>query len=312
VVTQARIVIDNNVILDGEGNLTVDGNEEHGVFTVREGVTTQLRRLTVSGGVGFAIESYGMLSLTSVTVSGRGTCRVKAGAICWAGAIMNGTAGGTLTLTNSTVTGDGVGILNTATLTLTNSTVAGDSDGIFNAGGTLTLTNSLVDGGCYLEGPDNTSNGYNIESPGDTCGFDQLTDQVNVSADDLKLGPLQDNGGSTMTHALLPGSVAIDVIPEAECLDADGEPLTTDQRGQPRPVGATCDVGSFEVQPPPAESCLQSGGTVSTGLCCQAVEFFPNTCTTGACGCAPDASHEVDVCICPTNTCFDGESCVAQ
>jgi hypothetical protein len=52
----------------------------------------------------------------------------------------------------------------------------------------------------------------------------------------------------------LPGSVAIDWIPEAMCLDADGEPLMTDQRGLPRPVAILgpepkCDVGAFEVQP---------------------------------------------------------------
>ena len=76
---------------------------------------------------------------------------------------------------------------------------------------------------------------------------------MSVPAPLLNLGPLGDNGGPTMTHALLPGSVAIDVIPETECLDADGEPLTTDQRGEPRPEtgGTMCDVGSFEVQPVP-------------------------------------------------------------
>ncbi|MBW2192042.1 MAG: calcium-binding protein, partial [Deltaproteobacteria bacterium] len=88
-----------------------------------------------------------------------------------------------------------------------------------------------------------TSTGYTIESPGDTCGFDQPTDQVNVSADDLKLGPLQDNGGPTMTHALGAGSVSIDAIPGPDC-EADA-----DQRGEPRPGGTMCDVGSFEVQP---------------------------------------------------------------
>jgi len=79
------------------------------------------------------------------------------------------------------------------------------------------------------------SGGYNIESPGDTCGFDQATDQVNVSAEDLNLGRLQHNGGPTETHALGESSVAIDVIPESACVDADGQPLTTDQRGEPRP-----------------------------------------------------------------------------
>ncbi len=50
VVTEAEIVIDNDVELDGEGNLTVDGNEDHGVFFVAEGVTAGLRGVTVTGG----------------------------------------------------------------------------------------------------------------------------------------------------------------------------------------------------------------------------------------------------------------------
>jgi hypothetical protein len=98
------------------------------------------------------------------------------------------------------------------------------------------------------------SGGHNIESPGDTCGFDQPTDQVNVSTEDLNLGPLADNGGPTMTHALLTEpapSVAIDWILAENCVDADGQPLTTDQRGEPRPEtgGTMCDIGAFEVQP---------------------------------------------------------------
>ena len=46
-----------------------------------------------------------------------------------------------------------------------------------------------------------------------------------------------------MTHALGAGSVSIDTIPGADC-EAD-----TDQRGEPRPGGAMCDVGAFELQP---------------------------------------------------------------
>jgi hypothetical protein len=107
-----------------------------------------------------------------------------------------------------------------------------------------TLVNSLVDGSC--EGDAITSVGYNIESPGDTCGFDPNgTDQFDVSAEELNLGELADNGGPTMTHALGAGSVAIDVIPIDDC------EVTEDQRGQPRPEtgGTMCDVGAFEVQP---------------------------------------------------------------
>ena len=87
--------------------------------------------------------------------------------------------------------------------------------------------------------------GYNIESPGDTCGFDQGTDLVNITEGQLDLEPLADNDGSTMTHALSIDSVALDRIPEVDC------EVETDQRGQPRPEtdGTMCDVGSFERQP---------------------------------------------------------------
>ncbi len=56
---------------------------------------------------------------------------------------------------------------------------------------------------------------------------------------DPKLGPLADNGGPTLTMALLPGSPAI---------DAGNTSLapTTDQRGFPRPAGLAADIGAFE------------------------------------------------------------------
>ncbi len=114
----------------------------------------------------------------------------------------------------------------------------------------LTLVkNTLIEGDCADTPLD--SNGYNIESPGDTCGFDQQGDRASVAEVELNLGPLQDNDGPTETHALESESVAIDKIPEEACVDAAGEPLTTDQRGQPRPEpgGSMCDVGAFEAQP---------------------------------------------------------------
>lgn len=122
---------------------------------------------------------------------------------------------------------------------------AASHGGAIESFGTLTLSNSVVDGDCTSGGGPGASivsRGYNIESEGDTRGFDQPTDQVNVVADNLALGPLQDNGGPTETHALGEGSVAIDVAQEAECQ------IETDQRGLPR--DSTCDVGAFEVQAP--------------------------------------------------------------
>jgi hypothetical protein len=111
-------------------------------------------------------------------------------------------------------------------------------------GGTITVANSLIDADCYMEDRAVViSGGYNIETPGNTCGFDAEGDRFDVTEEELNLGPLADNGGPTMTHALLPGSVAIDVIPADMC------EVNEDQRGKPRPGGAMCDVGAFEVQP---------------------------------------------------------------
>lgn len=56
---------------------------------------------------------------------------------------------------------------------------------------------------------------------------------------DPKLGPLADNGGPTLTMALLPGSPAIDA---GNTSVAPG----TDQRGFPRPAGLAADIGAFE------------------------------------------------------------------
>ena len=72
------------------------------------------------------------------------------------------------------------------------------------------------------------------------------------------LGPLQDNGGPTFTHALLPGSPAINA----------GDPSFTpppfyDQRGPgfDRVVNGRIDIGSFEVQgPTPTPTPTPCGG----------------------------------------------------
>jgi hypothetical protein len=60
------------------------------------------------------------------------------------------------------------------------------------------------------------------------------------------IGPLADNGGPTLTVALLPGSDAIDAAdPVQGCVNFNSV-LLTDQRGAPRVAGAWCDVGAYE------------------------------------------------------------------
>ena len=64
------------------------------------------------------------------------------------------------------------------------------------------------------------------------------------------LGPLANNGGPTLTHALLPGSPAINAGDPAAMAGLDGIPLY-DQRGEgfDRVAGGRIDIGAFEVQP---------------------------------------------------------------
>ncbi|GAB4577594.1 MAG: hypothetical protein Fur0022_03250 [Anaerolineales bacterium] len=76
-----------------------------------------------------------------------------------------------------------------------------------------------------------------------TCQFDQPTDiSTGQALFDSVLGPLQANGGTTLTHALLPGSAAIDA---GHC---SGLSIADDQRNVPRPQGQACDIGSFEYE----------------------------------------------------------------
>lgn len=215
---------------------------------------------------GGGIYSGGVLKLVNSTVSENVSRTWGGGMVVGEGTIINSTVSGN-TAMDENPTGGG-GILHgegEGPLTIINSTVSSNvadqgGSAITTFGGRLTWGNSLIDGDCSLDPPEEVpgervSLGHNIESPGNTCGFDtNKGDLFDVTPEQLNLGPLADNGGPTMAHALLTDpivSVAINRIPEAECVDAEGVPLTTDQRGEPRPDtgGTMCDVGAFERQP---------------------------------------------------------------
>jgi hypothetical protein len=81
----------------------------------------------------------------------------------------------------------------------------------------------------------------------DTTGITILPGSAhNIFHADPLLGPLADNGGPTQTHALLPGSPALDH-------GANPDELAFDQRGAgfARLSGAGVDIGAFELQLPP-------------------------------------------------------------
>ncbi|MFO0907148.1 MAG: choice-of-anchor Q domain-containing protein [Isosphaeraceae bacterium] len=219
---------------------------------------------------GGAIQNYGTLSVDSSTFTGNA-------ATVRGGGLKNE---GTATVTASSFSGNsaslGGGVMNVASFTVTNSTFSGNSaasgGGIFHnvgmlkvvnstlaantastgargidlAGGSATLNNTVVAGsGVLLSGT--FAGSSNLVQDGSGTGLTGT-----IVADPL-LGPLADNGGPTQTHALLPGSPAINAGSNALALDAQGNPLTTDQRGPgfPRILGGTVDIGSFELRSVP-------------------------------------------------------------
>jgi hypothetical protein len=113
------------------------------------------------------------------------------------------------------------------------------------------LAGHAAGGNCQVVpvlGSEITDLGYNI-SDDDSCGF-TVVESLNNTDPMLDPAGLSNNGGPTQTIALLSGSPAIDAIPLASCTDQDGNQLTTDQRGFPRPDAGeqVCDIGAYEFQ----------------------------------------------------------------
>jgi hypothetical protein len=102
------------------------------------------------------------------------------------------------------------------------------------------ISNSIIRGSCRFDGSALRNHTNNIESPGNSCGFDAGTSQVSVPTSSVALGTLGDHGGPTPTYEPDAESVAVDAGGAQQCLD-------TDQRGYERPAGDGCDIGAVEV-----------------------------------------------------------------
>ena len=231
--TQGLLTIANDtsgpdLTIEGPGGsgLTVSGINTDRVFLIDSGSDVTINRLTISGGskgFGGGILNNGTLTLTNATVSGN-TAELAGGGIF---------NGGTLTVRNSTVSAN----------------TAGVDGGIHTEGGvgTAKLTNTIVARNVATTDPDAsglfTSLGNNLIGNTSGSGSTDWSDSDLLNQDPL-LGPLQNNGGPTNTHALLQGSPAIDRATNTGC-------PSTDQRGFTRTDGdadgtATCDIGAFE------------------------------------------------------------------
>jgi hypothetical protein len=271
-----------NVTLSG--NLADHGN---GGAIYNDGGEVTITNSTVAqndsgGGDGGGIyNDGGTLTVTGTTISSNLTADATIAG--------NGgglfTNGGTSTLTNCTVTANsataGGGIYNEGTTNLNNVTVVGNftgptldtGGGIYNVPGhTVNVRNSIialnsdpVGPDCWSDAGGIVSGGYNLIGDADACNWSTATgDWVGSGTTPINplVGSLRNNGGPTMTQALLPGSPAIDAGNPSGCRGPDGNVLSTDQRGFPRPVAGDadndviCDIGAYELQLAPTAPAL--------------------------------------------------------
>ena len=237
-----KLNIDHSLIAGNTSSANGGGIFNEGIGAVAKISFTRIssnKALATGGGV----FNNGLMTITNSTIDQN---QARAG-----GGIDHG--GGHLDLTNDTITNNkasdnGGGLYNRSDTTSVNLTVTGNrSSGpgtggnIFNDTAQLAISNTIVansaaDGNCFNSEGFIHSGGHNLDD-GNTCEFTSLDDLVNTPP---LLGPLQNNGGYTPTHALTENSPAIDKGDNALCPDID-------QRGVTRPHGIACDIGSYEL-----------------------------------------------------------------
>ncbi len=250
--TNAFVTITNSTITGNAGGLG-GGIEANGFQLTISNSTISNNTASLDGG-GLHVQNTG-LSISNTTISG------NTGGITGGGIYLAFDANATRTLTNVTISGnaanDGAGVyagsaFTAQSVTITGNAAASSGDGISGAASLFqTIIAANGSENCFSPGNNIVSSGFNLDDDG-TCGLSQPTD---LAVADALLGPLAGNGGPTLTHALLPGSPAIDAGPSnaAQCPGAD-------QRGVARPLdgdgdtNAICDIGAFEAEyvPPPA------------------------------------------------------------
>lgn len=272
--------ITSNIAISGAGarQTIIDGGALDRVFDIAPNgasATVTISGLAIRNGFangasgGGLRVNFGTVTLNDCSFSGN-TAGTNGGAIVNTGTL----AVNRCALSDNTASGNGGGLYNGATAALTNTTLSGNTatasgGGLYNAAtatllhDTITLNAASSGGGLANTGTTGlqstllsantggncsgtiSSNGTNLDS-GTTCAFAATGD---LSGTDPLLGTLADNGGPTLTHALLSGSPAIDTAGNSGC-------PTEDQRGVTRPVDgnsdgiAVCDIGAFEATQP--------------------------------------------------------------
>ncbi len=260
--------VNNNTAAVSAGGIF---NNPDGFALTQVLTSTVANNLASAGDGGGILNSSGHIVVIASTLSGNSA----KGGVGNGGAISNvgnGVTNPTVNMSNSTVSGNNAdvhgggfhnvtgGYISLYNVTVTNNSADADlnatglggaiynsNNSTFNFANTIlalnyeSLNNLKVYGECYGT---LTSQGNNIMF---TYNTTNCTVTGSVTMTDPKIGPLQNNGGPTQTHALLQNSPARDAGYPGGCADFYGT-LKSDQRGSPRPfpVGGRCDIGSYE------------------------------------------------------------------
>jgi CSLREA domain-containing protein len=268
----------------GPGQTTINGNgavtndrvlqTSGSFFGFIDGLNIQNGKATGNGG---GLENAGELDLSNVTVSGN-TATGDGGGIHFANNTFGDIENSTVSGNQANGNGGGIASANTVNTTprLHNVTVTGNTAA--NGGGLLgtapgfPLSNTIVAGNTDASGgeaPDCagtiSSTGYNLIGTDGGCTFGATTgDQVgsNVSPLAAGLSGLANNGGTSLTHAPVLGSLVLNAgNPAAPFLPPAC--LQTDQIGTVRPLNGRCDIGALESNPSPVTGGGTLGGTTA-------------------------------------------------
>jgi hypothetical protein len=268
------VTISNLTITNGNGSVSNQDNglsgggiyNYHATLTINDSTVANCVASDRGGGI---YNDHATLTINNSTISNNSATGYTYSGYYDGGGIFN--ESGAVMIDNSTISGNSApyvgGIQSssfysyqTAALTIANSTLSDNSglgiyDDPYSAG--LTIGNTILKASgifSYSWDVAPTSLGYNMSDDGGGGILTGPGDQINT---DPLLGPLQDNGGPTFTHALLARSPAIDAGDPSF-----SPPPDYDQRGTgfDRVVNGRIDIGAFEVQPnspPPCTAQIQ-------------------------------------------------------
>ena len=281
--TSASLSINKSLTIDaGTQKISIQrsfagGTPNFQIFKIASGTVTLANVTITNGNASSALEGGGSAVLNYGALTFR-NCLIFNNTGGGLGAVYVPVPQASVVISNCTLTQNRAfqngAVTNHGTMSIDNSTIFGNDSDNGGVGGVRTdpdapppqIHNTIIVGNTGNNGTvaadyrgTFTSAGYNLVGTPSAggFGFNATGDQAGASPAAANLGPLQDNGGPTFTMSLRLGSIAIDQGNRG--VDADGQPINTDERGSPRPVdlpatpnafgGDGSDIGAVETGP---------------------------------------------------------------